>query len=83
MVIPRDAISLQAGRNHSLRFHGLLVKASTFAAPAKKSVGTDGDKMPELRISALQIRQPTEKLKARLSHQIILQRLAAEQQGLR
>lgn len=63
-----QTVCLQAGRDHGLRLHRLLVKAGPFAALLVKTVGADGDKMPPACIGSLQICQPVERLQSRLDH---------------
>jgi len=47
---PSDSISCEAGRNHRLRFYGLLVETGAFAALWIKPIGADGDEMLSFRV---------------------------------
>src|SRR5512142_2309555 len=73
-----DPLSLQAGRDHRLRLHRLLIEAGPFAALRIKTVGANGDKVPASCIRALQVCQPAERLQSRLGHGRIGYGLAAQ-----
>ncbi len=45
-----DPVGFQAGRDHRLRLHRLLIEAGAFAALLIKAIGADGDKMLSFRI---------------------------------
>src|SRR5271157_948878 len=70
-------IGLETSRNHGLGLHRLLVKAGTLAAAWIKTVRADRDKMASIRIRALQVGQPAERLQSGFSHFSIRDRLAA------
>lgn len=58
LLIPRDAVSFETGRNHGLCLHRLLIEAGPFAALLIKAIGTNGDKMLSFCIRTLQVCQP-------------------------
>ena len=75
---PGDPIRFEAGRDHRLCLHGLLIEAGAFAAALIKTIGANGDKMPPVCIGALQVCQPSERLKPHLGHPGIGYGLAAQ-----
>ncbi len=57
-----DTVGFQAGRDHRLRLHRLLIEAGPLAALWIKTVGANGHKMFSFRIGLLQVYQPMERL---------------------
>jgi hypothetical protein len=53
LFVPGDTVCLETGRNHRLRFNGLLVEAGAFATLWIKPVGANGNEMLSICIRFL------------------------------
>src|SRR3989304_4293764 len=82
-LVARDAVGFEASGDHGLRLHRLLIEPGALTTPLIEAVGSDGDKMIPMRVSALQAGQPTERLQPGLGHGVIRYPLAAHEQSMR
>ena len=76
-LIAGKAMRFEAGRDHGLRLHRLLIEARTLTAALIKTVGTDRHKMTAVRVGSLQIRQPLKRFQSGVGHFIVGYALAA------
>ena len=76
-LITGKAMRREAGRDHGLRLHRLLVKAGTLTAASIKSIGADRYKITAVRFGSLQICQPLKRFQAGVGHFIVGYALAA------
>lgn len=66
--VGRDPVGLQAGRNHRLGFHRLLIESGTFPTTGEETIRTDWDEVLTFGVRALQIGEPDQGLKGRVLH---------------
>src|SRR5690349_2218703 len=62
------SVCFQAGRDHSLGLHGLLIKAGSFAALRIKTIRADGNEMLSFCVGALYFGEPAERLQTHVRH---------------
>ena len=78
--IRRGAVGFETGRDHGVRFDGLLVEIRTGAAAGIKSVAADGPEIAAFR--GLYLHQPTQRLQSALEHRLLARGFSAQNQGV-
>jgi hypothetical protein len=77
-----DPVGFQAGRDHGLCFHRLLIKAGTFASLRVKTIGADGNEMLSFHIRALYSGKPAKRLQPHVHHGGVRHGLPRHQHGM-
>jgi len=68
VIVVREPVRGEAGRNHGLDLHGLLIKARALSAAMIKTVRANRNEVLGLFAAALQVRKPPQAFKTDLCH---------------